>query len=62
MPFKTGNKQAVGRGRPQKDVDVQALARKYTTVAIQALADIVQDQEATAASRVSAAEALLSRG
>ncbi len=62
MPFKKGNKLGGGPGRPNKDIDVQALARKYTQAAIKALADIVQDEEATAASRVSAAEAILSRG
>lgn len=60
MPFKPGNKHS--RGRPQKNVDVQAIARLYTEDAMRVLKDIMQDDTATAASRVSAAEAILSRG
>lgn len=60
MPFQKGHK--LSKGRPNKNIDVQAIARQYTTEAIQVLADIMQDDQATAASRVSAAEAILSRG
>lgn len=60
MPFQKGNK--LSRGRPQKDVDVQALARTYTQDAMRVLAEVMNDDTATAASRVSAAEAILSRG
>lgn len=60
MPFKKGNK--LSTGRPNKNIDVQAIARRYTVEAMEVLAEIMQDGDATAASRVSAAEAILSRG
>lgn len=62
MPFAKGNKLGNRQGRPQKNVDVQAIARLYTEDAMRVLKDIMQDDTATAASRVSAAEAILSRG
>ena len=49
-------------GRPKVPAEVKELAREYTVDAIEALADIVRDKKAPPSARVSAAEALLSRG
>ena len=49
-------------GRAKGVKEVQDLARRYTTDAIQTLADICSSTEATPSARVSAAEVLLDRG
>jgi hypothetical protein len=49
-------------GRPKALHDVQELARQHTEAAINALAKIMNDDEARHSARISAAEALLSRG
>jgi hypothetical protein len=49
-------------GRPKALHDVQELARQHTEAAINALAKIMNDDEAPHSARISAAEALLSRG
>lgn len=56
---KTGGRVA---GTPNKaTADVKALAGNYTTAALATLADIMQDDSAPPAARVSAANALLDR-
>lgn len=62
MPFQKGHKFGKLGGRPQKNVDVIAIARAYTTDAMKVLVEVMQDQDASAATRVAAAEALLARG
>ncbi len=49
-------------GRPKGVKEVQDLARRYTTDAIQTLADICASTAATPSARVAAAEVLLDRG
>lgn len=49
-------------GRPKEIGWVRELARAYTDVAVQTLAQIMQDDKQPAASRVSAAQSLLDRG
>ena len=49
-------------GRPKVLHDVQELARQHTEAAIDTLAEIMQDEKAPHSARLSAAEALLSRG
>ena len=49
-------------GRPKAAYDVQELARQHTEAAIDTLAEIMSDEKAPHSSRLSAAEALLSRG
>lgn len=48
-------------GRPKVVAEVRDLARQYTDTAIRALADIMQDEKAPPAARVSAASVLLDR-
>ena len=48
-------------GRQKIPQDVKELARGYTRASIQALGEIVQNQKATDAARVSAANSLLDR-
>ncbi len=56
---KTGGRQA---GTPNKaTADVKAVAATYTTAALETLAEIMQDDSAPPAARVSAANALLDR-
>jgi hypothetical protein len=59
--FKPGNR-ANPRGRPKRDLDLAAEARKHAQSAIKALADIVNDTDAPPPSRISAASELLDRG
>jgi hypothetical protein len=49
-------------GRPKALHDLQELAREHTEAAIKTLADIMNDVKAPHSARLSAAEALLSRG
>lgn len=49
-------------GRPRIVLAVRDLARAHTEAAIDTLAEIMQDQEAPAAARISAAAEILSRG
>ena len=49
-------------GRPKMEKNVRALARQYTAISIQTLADIVKDSDSASQSRVAAAQALLDRG
>jgi hypothetical protein len=49
-------------GRPRIIADVQALARSYTTEAIETLVGIANDPKAPPGARVAAANALLDRG
>jgi hypothetical protein len=49
-------------GRPKALHDVQELARQHTEAAIDTLAKIMSDEKAPHSARLSAAEALLSRG
>jgi hypothetical protein len=62
MGFTPGNKAAKGFGRPAKNNDVVALARSYTQRAIRCLVQVMDDEDAPPASRVSAATAILDRG
>lgn len=49
-------------GRPKEVAEVRELARQKTTQAVDTLTEIMQDVNAPAAARVSAANALLDRG
>src|SRR6185312_13412926 len=49
-------------GRPKGLHDLQELAREHTEAAIDTLAKIMKDEKAPHSARLSAAEALLSRG
>lgn len=60
MPFQPGQSGNPG-GRPKANARVRDLAREYTEVAIETLAQVAQVGESEAA-RVSAATALLDRG
>ena len=61
MPFVKGKSGNPG-GRPKALKDVENLARKHSSTAIQTLADICMDGDAPPAARVSASSALLDRG
>lgn len=61
MPWVKGQCGNPG-GRPKGVKEVQDLARRYTTDAIQTLSDICSNPKATPSARVSAAEVLLDRG
>jgi hypothetical protein len=50
------------RGRPKRDLELAELAREYTLDALAALAEVMGDQAAPPAARVSAAMALLDPG
>lgn len=58
QPGQSGNPA----GRPRIVLAVRDLARAHTEAAIDTLAEIMQDQEAPAAARISAAAEILSRG
>ncbi len=62
MPFAKGNKHG-GRspGRPKTDADVRALARSYTTKAMDTLAFLMEHAE-NEETRARCAERLLNRG
>ena len=60
-PFKKGKSGNPG-GRPKEVAEVKALARAYTTTAIETLVKIAESDKATDAARVSACVALLDRG
>jgi hypothetical protein len=49
-------------GRPKALHDLQELARQHTEAAIKTLAEIMKDEKAPHSARISASEALLSRG
>lgn len=61
MKFTKGKSGNAG-GRPKAEKSVQAAARLHTDRAIEVLAEVMDSPDATPASRVAAAEALLSRG
>ena len=50
------------RGRPKRDLDLAAEARRHAHKAIKALVEIVEDQEQPSSARISAANELLNRG
>ena len=58
QPGQSGNPA----GRPRIVLAVRDLARAHTEAAIDTLAEIMQDQEAPAAARISAASEILNRG
>lgn len=58
QPGKSGNP----RGRPKSDFAIAELCRKRTDSAIATLAAVMENENAPAAARVSAANALLDRG
>ena len=73
--FKPGNKVAVGKGRPKKAAnetaeaikktviaDIKAAAKEASPEALKALKDVLANEKAPAAARVSAAVAILDRG
>lgn len=59
--FTKGNLANPG-GRPKSDHKITDLARKHTNLALNTLAEIAGDKEATHSARVAAATALLDRG
>jgi hypothetical protein len=59
-PFEPGQSGNPG-GRPKVIAEVRDLARAYTVEAIEALAGITRDLDASAPARVAAATALLDR-
>ncbi len=61
MPFVKGQSGNPG-GRPNVVGEVQQLARQHTTAALQTLVSVMSDEEAPAAARVAAANAVLDRG
>jgi hypothetical protein len=61
MPFAKGKSGNPG-GRPKGHGDIRDMARQHTSAAIDTLIAIMSDATAPAASRVSAADAILSRG
>jgi len=60
-PFEKGQSGNPG-GRPKEQINVQALAREKTELAIETLAAIAGNQKAKEAARVAACVALLDRG
>ena len=59
--FKKGQSGNPG-GRPKIFTEVKQAAREHTEAAIAALVGVVNNEEATAAARVAAANAILDRG
>jgi hypothetical protein len=57
-PGVSGNK----RGRPKRDLDLAAEARRHAHKAINALVQIVEDEKQPSPARISAANSLLDRG
>ena len=60
MPFKPGQ-SGNPSGRKKVNGDIIALAKKYTVEAIKTLIAVMQDENAPAASRVTASNAILDR-
>jgi hypothetical protein len=60
-PFKPGQSGNPG-GRPKGDIELRRAARGRTAEALETLINIMRNQKAPAAARVTAAEAILSRG
>jgi hypothetical protein len=58
QPGRSGNV----RGRPKRDLDLAAEARRHAHKALKALVEIVEDQEQPSSARISAANELLNRG
>jgi hypothetical protein len=58
QPGRSGNV----RGRPKRDLDLAAEARRHAHKAINALVQIVEDEEQPSPARISAANSLLDRG
>ncbi|HEY6861691.1 MAG TPA: DUF5681 domain-containing protein [Pseudolabrys sp.] len=60
-PFKKGQ-SGNPNGRPKIASEVKRLAREYSLDAVEALAEIMKDKEASSSARVAAAGELLDRG
>lgn len=61
IPFKKGQ-SGNPRGRARKDIDLAVLAQKHAEKAITTLVEVMSDERATPAARVSAASEILDRG
>lgn len=60
MPFKPGQ-SGNPSGRPKVDPEVRTLCEKFTPDAIRTLAEIMQNKQAQASARVTAATAILKK-
>jgi hypothetical protein len=58
----TSRAQGVQRQMPRKITEIRSLARSHTRTALNVLVGVMRSKDATAAARVTAANAILDRG